>query len=433
MSANSITLRNAEQLLQQGQVGAAKTLLKQIAEEEANPDAWYLLAKIAVRESEFTTAQNYLWKVLALDSERVICHFDLGGIALEQGLFKEALPHFENAATGLPNNAYVLLHLAMTYEKLDRKYEAAVVYKRCWASALRQGELMPQLPQPLQNLMGHGRSVVAGELDRLLAEVLDEVRDEYGSGDLKRVERLIDVIAGRRRPENMPPLQKPGGLFFPGLPEKKFFDRESFPWMDAVEANAEAIRDEYLALANDETNFRPYVDVDENMRGAEHWKGVNRSRAWSSCHIYRHGKLKEEIAARCRVTLATLEAAPLNRVPDHGPEAMFSVLQPGTRIPPHHGTINGRVIVHLPLIIPENCGGIRVAGEVRTWEFGKCLAFDDSYAHEAWNESDETRVVLIFDTWSPYLTEIEIAAFSRIIETVDKVNYDALGESYFRE
>jgi aspartate beta-hydroxylase len=112
---------------------------------------------------------------------------------------------------------------------------------------------------------------------------------------------------------------------------------------------------------------------------------------------------------------------------------MFSVLRPHTHIPPHYGTINGRVIVHLPLIVPENCGALRVAGETRSWVYGKCFAFDDSYAHEAWNHSDETRVVLLFDIWSPFLTEIEIAAFARVIELVDRMNIDALGKLFFRE
>ncbi|HEX6929608.1 MAG TPA: aspartyl/asparaginyl beta-hydroxylase domain-containing protein [Gammaproteobacteria bacterium] len=427
-------VREAETLLQQGRKGDAQALLRQAAAagNEA-ADALQLLSRLAFQDRSFQEAQDLLRQVLAIDPDRHICHFELGGIELEQGRFETALAHFETADALMPDHAVVMLHKALVLEKLDRAYDAAVTYKRCWANALDHGKQLSRLPLPLQRLMAHGRALIAGQLDELFNQALAEVRSTFGHKDLQRVERLIAVILGKAPPEKMPPLQRPGGLFFPGLPERKFFEREMFPWIEDVESQAALVRDEYLALAEDESFFRPYVNVDEKSEGVEHWKGVNKSLSWSSCHVYRHGKLREDVASRCPVTIATLDKAPLNRVVDHGPESMFSVLKPGTHIPPHHGTINGRLIVHLPLIVPENCGAIRVAGEVRTWEFGRCLIFDDSYAHEAWNHCAETRVVLIFDIWSPYLTDIEIAAYSRVIEVVDRLNVDAFGEAFFRE
>jgi aspartyl/asparaginyl beta-hydroxylase (cupin superfamily) len=85
---------------------------------------------------------------------------------------------------------------------------------------------------------------------------------------------------------------------------------------------------------------------------------------------------------------------------------MFSLLRAGARIPPHTGTHNARLICHLPLLVPRDCG-FRVGNEVRTWEEGKLLIFDDTIEHEAWNNSDQDRVVLIFDIWRPELTEQE--------------------------
>ena len=87
-----------------------------------------------------------------------------------------------------------------------------------------------------------------------------------------------------------------------------------------------------------------------------------------------------------------------------GPNVFFSALAPNTHIPPHHGESNARVIAHLPLIVPDNCG-IRVGFEKREWEVGKALIFDDTLEHEAWNDSDELRVVMIFDLWNPFLGE----------------------------
>jgi aspartate beta-hydroxylase len=94
---------------------------------------------------------------------------------------------------------------------------------------------------------------------------------------------------------------------------------------------------------------------------------------------------------------------PLLDVPGRAPTAFFSVLRPGTRIPPHTGVSNTRLIVHLPLVVPDGCG-FRVGSETRTWRAGESLVFDDTIEHEAWNESGAIRTVLIFDIWNPHLS-----------------------------
>ena len=93
---------------------------------------------------------------------------------------------------------------------------------------------------------------------------------------------------------------------------------------------------------------------------------------------------------------------------------MFSLLRAGARIAPHTGTHNTRLICHLPLIVPPGCG-FRVGSEVREWEEGKLLVFDDSIEHEAWNDSAELRVVFICDLWPAALPPAERAAVSRLI------------------
>ena len=47
------------------------------------------------------------------------------------------------------------------------------------------------------------------------------------------------------------------------------------------------------------------------------------------------------------------------------------------------------------------------------------LMFDDTIEHEAWNDSPEDRVVLIFDIWRPELTEEERALVSAMVQAVD--------------
>ena len=86
--------------------------------------------------------------------------------------------------------------------------------------------------------------------------------------------------------------------------------------------------------------------------------------------------------------------------------ALAAGIEPGARIPPHHGVMNARLICHLPLILPPGCG-FRVGGETRAWREGELLVFDDSIEHEARNDGDELRVVLIFDVWNPLLEPAE--------------------------
>jgi aspartyl/asparaginyl beta-hydroxylase (cupin superfamily) len=88
------------------------------------------------------------------------------------------------------------------------------------------------------------------------------------------------------------------------------------------------------------------------------------------------------------------------------PTAVFSLREPKTRIPPHTGVNNARLIAHLPLIVPSGCG-FRVGAETRHWEPGKAFVFDDTIEHEAWNDSDQLRVVLILDLRNPYLAPAE--------------------------
>ena len=108
----------------------------------------------------------------------------------------------------------------------------------------------------------------------------------------------------------------------------------------------------------------------------------------------------------------------LPEIPLISPSLYFSVLEPGSRIEPHVGISNARIIAHFPLIVPGNCG-FRVGGETRRWKPGKALIFDDMTMHEAWNDSDRIRVVLIADLWRPELSVAERAAVTRLMSCAD--------------
>ena len=105
-------------------------------------------------------------------------------------------------------------------------------------------------------------------------------------------------------------------------------------------------------------------------------------------------------------------------MPNRSPVVLFSLLKPGTHIPPHNGLVNTRLICHLPLVVPAGCR-FRVGNETREWVEGQAWAFDDSIDHEAWNDSDRTRVILLFDVWRPELTAIERELVTELFAAID--------------
>ena len=78
----------------------------------------------------------------------------------------------------------------------------------------------------------------------------------------------------------------------------------------------------------------------------------------------------------------------------------FSSLHAHSKIQSHTAPMNFRLRVHVPLKVPNNCG-IRVGPVSKDWVEGRAMVLDDSYDHEVWNDSDETRVLLLVDVWHP--------------------------------
>ena len=215
-------------------------------------------------------------------------------------------------------------------------------------------------------------------------------------------------------------------MHFPKLPALEFFPREHFPWLGAIEACATDVRREFeRVFSEDQDRLEPYIAYPEGVP-LDQWQELNRSRRWSAFFLWRDGKRIEANTARCPRTVELLAAVPMHDVPRHAPTAFFSILDAHTHIPAHTGVTNTRVIVHLPLVLPGQCR-FRVGSETREWRAGEAWVFDDSIEHEAWNDSDQPRAILIFDVWNPFLSEAERA----LIRTTMPAIADYYGESYF--
>ncbi|NJO13588.1 MAG: aspartyl/asparaginyl beta-hydroxylase domain-containing protein, partial [Gammaproteobacteria bacterium] len=242
-------------------------------------------------------------------------------------------------------------------------------------------------------------------------------REQCTAAERRRLDTFIDTATRKRKRYQ----QEPSDYYYPGLPAIEFYEREEFPWLPGFEAATPAIQNELGAvLEADEQGFAPYIQYEEHMP-LEQWRELNKSPRWSAFHFYR---LAEPIAERCQrapATMAALRQLPQAQVDKRSPTAMFSVLKPRTRIPPHTGVANFRLVAHLPLVLPDQCG-FRVGSQTREWRIGEGWVFDDTIEHEAWNDSDQTRIIFICDVWSPRLSEPERAAIRAVISATDAFN-----------
>jgi aspartyl/asparaginyl beta-hydroxylase (cupin superfamily) len=229
----------------------------------------------------------------------------------------------------------------------------------------------------------------------------------------KRFAQSLDIVLGRKQIY----LQAPKYYYFPGLPQIQFYEREVFPWLDDLERATDDIRAELMAVLDEPTAFAPYVQGRANRPRKEE-AGMLNNPAWSAFYLWKDGEPVAGNAARCPRTLDALRTAPLARVPNRSPSILFSLLQSGAHIPPHNGLVNTRLICHLPLIVPGKCR-FRVGNEIREWAEGKAWLFDDTIEHEAWNDCESTRVILLFDIWRPELTEEERALVISLFEAID--------------
>ncbi len=172
--------------------------------------------------------------------------------------------------------------------------------------------------------------------------------------------RFAAYVAGLARTD-------PGRGFvpYPGLRAVPWHDAETFALVRRLEANPGVVLAELRALGD--ADFAPESEP-----------------------IARRGRWDGERTVRGPSGLAYL-----------------SRLAAASRVAPHRGPTNVRVRCHFGVDVPEACG-IRVGGETRTWTTGRCLVFDDSFEHEAWNDDVYDRVVLIIDLWHPDLTDEEV-------------------------
>ncbi len=383
-STADIVLKQAAEALGRRDGGGARQLLQPLMTQSPGPAPLFLMAQACRLESDFVAEADSLDRLLELQPRHLGALIMKGDALVRSGDADGAFSPYQAAAS--------------LGEEARRRGEA----------------LPPNLASELGRLSRWMQDYVANRAFRI-----DQALAEGGFGPGKRSERINEALAILRG-EAPVQLQQPTSFYFPGLPQRSFYERKEFDWVAGLEARSSDIRSELEALLGEESpGFEAYVPADaDRSSGTAPNAHLAGDTSWSAYHLLRGGEPVEGHADRCPKTLEALEAAPMPRVAGRSPMALFSMLKPGAHIRPHHGLFNFRLICHLPLIVPPDCT-LRVGNQQREWREAELLIFDDSMEHEAWNRSDRQRVILLFEIWRPEVNEADREALTVLLEAAN--------------
>ena len=364
--------------LRAGNAQQAREMLEQICAPESGVEPqWLLLAHACRMLGDDAGEEMALQQQLAVDKRHLPALLLMGEL--------KARTNDDRAATGF--------------------YKAAL--NMVGVGAAVSDDLRPKLKQAEEFLAGaHGR------FEAFLLRRLDE-SGLSGKDTPIPVRHAIDLLMGRKEIF----YQKPSVFYYPGMPQREFYERSEFPWLAEMEAAIPAMQEELRGVIERTQEFQPYVQGHPNRPRPNN--PLLDDPSWGAHYFWKDGVEVTENSIHCPRTMAALDAAPIPVIQERSPMALYSVLEPGTHIAPHYGLLNTRLICHIPLILPPDCA-LRVGGETRPWQAGEALVFDDSFEHEAWNRSDRRRVVLLFEIWRPEISEAERSALTTIFESINE-------------
>jgi len=200
---------------------------------------------------------------------------------------------------------------------------------------------------------------------------------------LRRARRRIVKRSGRRLINAVAGFVSRQGL----VEDRPVYGPYDFPCLASVEANWLDIRAELDLLLKDRVNLPAFHQISPDQQR------ISKESHWKVFVLFGFGVPVERNCARCPNTARLLRAVSGLQ------SAWFSILAPRYHIPRHRGITKTVLRAHLGLIVPaqrEQCV-MQVHDCTVGWQPGKILVFDDFYPHEIWNDTDEERVVLIFD------------------------------------
>ena len=330
MSRNPLSMTDPQKCL-----GEAIVILR-----ENQPEAARNLAQRAV---ELGLDDTTVWGVIAL-ANRDLADYENAQLAADRAIARD------------PRNARAYIVKADVFYAQENMKAAAAFYRQ----ALIINPLHPDMVQEIrveflraQTRVQELQQAFADHMTREVQPLLDDTQST------PRMQAAVDLLLGKRK-QYYP---QPRHIMYPGLSIHEFHPRDSFPWLETLEEQTEAILEELKGLISGGSTFNAYLESSTD-RPAFDSHGMADNDDWGALYLWRNGEPVPENQVLCPVTTAAMNALPLVFSGQRCPNILFSRLRPGAKIPPHNGMINTRLIGHLPLIIPENCG-FRVGNTTR--------------------------------------------------------------------
>ncbi|MEO7337901.1 MAG: aspartyl/asparaginyl beta-hydroxylase domain-containing protein [Caldimonas sp.] len=409
-----------------GRTLKAESLYLSILEEAPrNVAALRRLAHFALTRRDTPRATALLRLAIGTDPQNAQLEVDLAVAHMAVDEVAEATEVLQRTVEKAPSHFPAWLLLGEIRDSVGDRPGALRAWYQAVTRAQRAGQWIDQgsTPPPLLESVIKAIERVRTGRRELFQASYEDLRQTHGPQALKRVDRALSGYL--REWDATPPdsRQRPKFFFFPDIPNQPYHDPFLQPWAKQLQAAFPVIKGEALELLREEKPFQNFIDFKEGDPIGEVLGGDALDPTWEAFFFYRHGVRFDANHQRCPKTSAVLDSIELCRVSEQAPEILFSVLRPKTHIMPHHGVTNTRLVMHLPLIVPEDCAlNLVDAGEHR-WKEGELVMFDDTYSHEAWNRSNSTRIVVLMDCWNPYLTAVEKLAVKQLIETISGLQF----------
>lgn len=345
-----------------------------------------------LREASLVASANEMPWVPLANAEMALGRNDAAEAAIDQQLLLA------------PREVGALLLKGYLREQAGDARSATSFYQ----AAHNQAAVDGAVPPALSALHAHAVRFIGEAQLGFEAYLLEQV----GSSLSPAMTEAIELLTGKRELY----LQEPSVFYYPGLPQRRFYDPANFPWLEAMLALVPRMQAELAeVLGGGADGFAPYVHRKQH-RPAPNTPLLDNE-AWTAFHFWRDGELVDENAARCPATMEALSHAPMPQIPGRSPNAHWSRLLPGAHIAPHTGMLNTRLICHLPILTAPDCW-FRVGSELRGWVDGVPLVFDDSINHEAKNDGHHERVILLWEIWRPEIDAADREAIGRIFQAI---------------
>ncbi len=409
-------LTMAATLQKQGRLDEADSLHRQVlAQNPTHPLSLQFLAARANEAGDYKEAALLMRRYLATRPDDPVALEALAHVYEKTGAFNEAVLCLGSALRINSRDPRTLLLFGAALERAGETMSSAAAASLLRGSAPELLELdnRPDATQLYKAASIRLRDAMTQHHEAVLKDAIAATHEQYKDCDLDRFSRS----QWRPSPSQMKGDDRQPDLYYiPDIPPRPWLDNadpQVAQWVTALESKTSILAEEVRTVLDIQKDTRPYIA--DHMKGRGEWENLAGQTDWGALHFYNDGKRNDAALNRFPLIAAALETLPLMCLDDQPVEAFLSVLHPRTKIPAHFGVANHRLTVHLPLIVPDKCG-LSVNGIDRQTEAGSILIFDDSFEHHAWNDSDDYRVVLIFEIWVPELTKAERFAIKRLLE-----------------